>query len=184
MPTRQKMLVLLFSTLMWNNLALSAVVTCTFDHATKLTKDGVWLNKITDYETLYELFGDGLIMPLKNDLLAKLDSKEIFHAATMPLGSVYLMGGEDGLVGKLTSVKGDIIDIYDGYCSVAFGKEVDAIKIDKSAEEALKESIKEALHEHRQELDSIPGMTQEMKDEIIEQTKREAREMYGADCCL
>lgn len=36
-------------------------------------------------------------------------------------GSVYLMGSDVGVQGKLTSVNGDVITVYDGLCGVGFG---------------------------------------------------------------
>jgi hypothetical protein len=58
---------------------------------------------------------------LQNSLLAKLDSKQPFLAGKVNRGSVYLMGSDMGVEGKLIKVSGDQITIYDGMCQVGFG---------------------------------------------------------------
>ena len=58
---------------------------------------------------------------LMNSLLANLDSGQPFLAGKVSRGSVYLQGSDFGVEGKLTSVNGNLITIYDGYCTVGFG---------------------------------------------------------------
>lgn len=101
--------------------AFAAKVTCSFMSETQITKSGEWLKMETDFMKLLDLFGDGLVLQLDNVLLAKLDTTEIFKAGKVDRGTVYLMGSEMGVLGKLTSVDGEIITIYDGFCDVGFG---------------------------------------------------------------
>ena len=70
---------------------------------------------------LYNMFGDGLKLKMDNSLLANLDSGQPFLAGKVSRGSVYLQGSDFGVEGKLTSVNGNLITIYDGYCTVGFG---------------------------------------------------------------
>ena len=74
-----------------------------------------------DFMKLVEMFGDGLVLPLKNALLGSLDSNQPFFAGETKRRKVYLMGGDMGVAGKVISVKGNIITIYDGMCTVSFG---------------------------------------------------------------
>ena len=70
---------------------------------------------------LMEMFGDGMTMRLDNSLLAQLDSGQPFLAGKINRGSVYLMGSDVGVQGKLTSVNDDVITVYDALCDVGFG---------------------------------------------------------------
>lgn len=101
--------------------AQAASVTCNFLSETQITKDGKWLVTDMDFMKLYDIFGDGLVLPLENALLANLDSNKVFKAGETIRGVAYLMGGDMGVSGKLISVNGDIITIYDGMCNVSFG---------------------------------------------------------------
>jgi hypothetical protein len=103
-----------------NNAALAASVECSFLSETTINKSGEWLNTDSDFMKLMDMFGDGLKIPLKNSLLEKLDSGQPFLAGEVKRGKVYLMGGDMGVEGKLISVSGEIITIYDGMCTVGF----------------------------------------------------------------
>jgi len=61
---------------------------------TQITKSGEWLKSEMDFMKLYELFGDGLVLPLENALLANLDSQQPFLASQTDRGMAYLMGGD------------------------------------------------------------------------------------------
>ena len=101
--------------------AQAASVTCNFLSETQITTDGKWLASDMDFMKLYDIFGDGLVLPLENALLANLDSNKVFKAGETKRGVAYLMGGDMGVTGKLIAVNGDVITIYDGMCDVSFG---------------------------------------------------------------
>jgi hypothetical protein len=101
--------------------AFAAKVSCTFFSETQISTSGEWLKTDMDFMKLIETFGDGLVLPLDNSLLSNLDTTEVFKAGEVDRGTVYLMGSEMGVMGKLTSVDGEIITIYDGHCEVGFG---------------------------------------------------------------
>ncbi|WP_063298620.1 hypothetical protein [Pseudovibrio sp. Ad37] len=88
---------------------------------TTISKSGEWVKTETDFMKLMEMFGDGLELPLKNSVLGNLDTKQPFLAGEVNRGKVYLMGGDMGVEGKLISVSGEEITIYDGMCNVGFG---------------------------------------------------------------
>ena len=46
--------------------AFSAQVTCNFLSETQITKNGEWLKSEIDFMKLYNIFGDGLVLPLEN----------------------------------------------------------------------------------------------------------------------
>ena len=101
--------------------ANAATVSCNFMSETQLTKDGEWIKSEMDFMKLFELFGDGIELPLENSLLANLDAQIPFYVGDVQRGRVYLMGGDMGVEGKLIDVDGDIITIYDGFCDISFG---------------------------------------------------------------
>ena len=103
------------------NVATAASVSCSFLSETVISKSGEWVKSESDFMKLAQMFGDGLTIELKNSLLAQLDSKKPFLAGKVNRGSVYLMGGDYGVEGKLISVNGDQISTYDGMCQVSFG---------------------------------------------------------------
>ena len=103
------------------NSSIAATVSCMFMTETSISKTGEWLEKEEDFMKLFEMFGDGLKLPLENSLLGNLDGGKPFVAGEVDRGTVYLMGGEDGISGKLINVEGDTITIFDGYCDVGFG---------------------------------------------------------------
>ena len=103
------------------NASHAASVNCAFLSETTISKSGEWLATESDFMKIYEMFGDGLTLPLKTSLLGNLDTGETFLAGAVKRGNVYLMGSDMGVSGKLIAVKGDIITIYDGMCDVGFG---------------------------------------------------------------
>ena len=88
---------------------------------TSITTSGEWLKTEMDFMKLYEMFGDGLSIPLENSLLANLDAEKPFVAGKVDRGTVYLMGGDMGVTGKLINVDGNVINVFDGMCSIGFG---------------------------------------------------------------
>jgi len=101
--------------------ALSATVSCAFMSETSISQSGEWLKTEMDFMKLYEMFGDDLKLPLENSLLANLDTGEVFVAGEVSKGTVYLMGGDLGITGKLINVEGVTITIFDSMCNVGFG---------------------------------------------------------------
>ena len=101
--------------------AQAATVSCSFMSETQITKDGEWIKSEMDFMKLFELFGDGIELPLENSLLANLDSQVPFYVGDVQRGRVFLMGGDMGVEGKLIHVESDIITIYDGLCDIGFG---------------------------------------------------------------
>ena len=77
--------------------------------------------KEMDFMKLYDMFGDGLSLPLENSLLGNLDTGQPFLAGEVERGKVFLMGGDCGVEGKLIEVNGNEITIYDGMCNIGFG---------------------------------------------------------------
>ena len=111
----------IFYLLLLSGFTFSASVSCNFASETVIRADGTWLKSEEDFMKLYNMFGDGLSLKMDNSLLANLDSGQPFLAGKVSRGSVFLQGSDFGVEGKLTSVKGDLITIYDGFCSVGFG---------------------------------------------------------------
>ena len=81
---------------------------------------GEWVGS-AGWEDIWDIFGDGITLPLENSLLQLLDSQEIFRAGSIDKGTVYLLGGEMGVEGRLSSVQDGTIIIYSGFCSIGFG---------------------------------------------------------------
>jgi hypothetical protein len=105
----------------FSNTSTAATVSCMFMTETTISKSGEWIKSNTDFMDLYNMFGDGLKLPLQNSLLGNLDSGKPFLAGTVSRGNVYLMGSDMGVEGKLITVKGNNITIYDGMCTTGFG---------------------------------------------------------------
>ena len=101
--------------------AKAATVSCSFMSETSITTSGVWLKEEMDLMKFYDMFGDGLSLPLENSLLANLDTEKPFEAGKVDRGTVYLMGGDMGITGKLINVDGNVINVFDGMCSISFG---------------------------------------------------------------
>ena len=104
-----------------SSIAYAAKVSCSFDTGEKYgISDGAWQGNL-GYETLWELFGDeGLVLPLENSLLSKLDTEEIFKAGTTDKGDVYLSGFEYGISARMAKIDNRSLIIYGGSCTVGF----------------------------------------------------------------
>ena len=107
--------------MIFSGFSFTASVNCMFLTETVIKTDGTWLKSGNDFMKLYNLFGDGLKLQVDNSLLANLDSGQPFYAGKVSRGNVYLQGSDFGVEGKLTNVRGDLIEIYDGTCTVGFG---------------------------------------------------------------
>tara|TARA_B100000959_G_C14619659_1_gene475615 strand:+ start:220 stop:606 length:387 start_codon:yes stop_codon:yes gene_type:complete len=106
----------------YSSVANAATLTCTFMSETEVSKSGEWLKSSVDFEEMWALFGmEGLVLPLNNTLLGKLDSQQPFLAGHINLGNVYIMGGDYGVEGMVIEVEGDVISMYSGMCDVSFG---------------------------------------------------------------
>jgi hypothetical protein len=112
---------LMFLGLFLSQPSYAASVQCSFMSETQITTNGEWIKSEIDFMKLYDMFGDGLNMPLADTLLENLDTQQPFFAGVVDRGKVYLLGGDAGVEGKLIDVSGDTITIYDGFCSVGFG---------------------------------------------------------------
>ena len=81
---------------------------------------GEWVGS-AGWEDIWDIFGEGITLPLENSLLQLLDSQEIFLFFSTDKGTVYLLGGEMGVEGRLSSIQDGTIIIYSGFCSIGFG---------------------------------------------------------------
>tara|TARA_B000000441_G_C21514966_1_gene217134 strand:- start:202 stop:567 length:366 start_codon:yes stop_codon:yes gene_type:complete len=119
-----KIIKIIFLIISLNFIALisnAANVSCNFDTGESYNiTDGSWEGSL-GWESLYDLFGDGLTLPLENSLLSELDKGYIFKAGTTPKGDVYLAGSDMGIAGRMSNIKDGSIIIYSGYCDVGFG---------------------------------------------------------------
>ncbi len=77
--------------------ANAADVVCSFMSETQINTNGEWLKTKTDFMDLYDIFGDGLVLPLENSLLANLDTGMPFYAGSVDRGNVFLMGSDMGV---------------------------------------------------------------------------------------
>ena len=101
--------------------AQAAKVSCSFDYGDAFSSaDGSWVGA-DSFETLWDLFPEGIMLELDNSLLGNLDTQEVFKAGSIDKGDVFLRGGDYGIDGKLTSSGDGIIKVYSGYCDVSFG---------------------------------------------------------------
>ena len=101
--------------------AMAATVSCDFDSGESYDlTSGEWTGSI-GYESLFDMFSDGVEMELEMSLLAKLDTQEIFAAGETEKGMVYLMGSDYGVISRLSSIAEGQINIYGGSCTVGFG---------------------------------------------------------------
>lgn len=106
----------------YSSVANAATLTCHFQGETEISKSGEWLKSSGDFQELLRLFGmEGLVLPLNNTLLGKLDSRQPFLAGQMKLGNVYIMGSDYGAEGMVIDVEGDVISMYKGLCVISFG---------------------------------------------------------------
>ena len=81
---------------------------------------GAWIGT-AGYEDIWDIFGDGLSLPMENSLLANLDTQEIFREGETDKGTVYLVGGDMGVEGRLSTIDDGMLIIYSGFCSIGFG---------------------------------------------------------------
>ena len=99
----------------------AATVECSFTAGEAYDiSSGEWVGS-AGWEDIWDIFGEGITLPLENSLLQLLDSQEIFKAGSTDKGTVYLLGGEMGVEGRLSSVQDGTIIIYSGFCSIGFG---------------------------------------------------------------
>ena len=114
-------LTILLITLFSTSNVQAATVSCNFmtGEAYELTS-GAWVGT-AGYEDIWDIFGDGISLPMENSLLSKLDSQEIFRAGETDKGTVYLIGGDMGVEGRLSSIDDGLLIVYSGFCSVGFG---------------------------------------------------------------
>ena len=99
----------------------AATVSCNFmsGEAYEMSS-GAWIGS-AGFEDIWDIFGDGVTLPMENSLLSNLDSQEIFRAGETDKGTVYLVGGDMGVEGRLTNIKGTTLIIYSGFCTIGFG---------------------------------------------------------------
>ena len=81
---------------------------------------GAWIGS-AGFEDIWDIFGDGISLPMENSLLSNLDSQEIFKAGETDKGTVYLVGGDLGVEGRLSKIEGNILIVYSGFCTIGFG---------------------------------------------------------------
>ena len=99
----------------------AATVSCNFMSGEAYSiSSGAWIGT-AGYEDIWDIFGDGLSLPMENSLLANLDTQEIFRAGETDKGTVYLVGGDMGVEGRLSTINDGMLIIYSGFCSVGFG---------------------------------------------------------------
>ena len=96
----------------------AAEVSCGFLTENTFSKTGEWLAQDDNWQKLLEIFPDGISISLDIPLVRKLDSTEVFPAGEVEQGKIYLRGTQHGAEGKLISVTGEQIIIYDGVCSI------------------------------------------------------------------
>ncbi len=107
--------------LIFSSNANSASVSCNFISGEAYDiSDGEWIGS-AGWEDIWDIFGEGITLPLENSLLANLDTQEIFKAGEIDTGTVYLQGGEMGVEGRLSNIEDGMITIYAGFCTIGFG---------------------------------------------------------------
>ena len=117
---RHLLKLMLFALLLSPNLK-AATVSCSFMSGEAYSiSSGAWIGT-AGYEDIWDIFGDGLSLPMENSLLANLDTQEIFRAGETDKGTVYLVGGDMGVEGRLSTIDDGMLIIYSGFCSIGFG---------------------------------------------------------------
>ena len=112
---------LIFIALFLSSNIKAAPVSCNFMSGEAYsTSSGAWIGT-AGYEDIWDIFGDGLSLPMENSLLANLDTQEIFRAGETDKGTVYLVGGDMGVEGRLSTIDDGMLIIYSGFCSIGFG---------------------------------------------------------------
>ena len=112
---------LIFLALFLSSNIKAANVSCNFMSGEAYSiSSGAWIGT-AGYEDIWDIFGDGLSLPMENALLANLDTQEIFRAGETDKGTIYLVGGDMGVEGRLSTIDDGMLIIYSGFCSIGFG---------------------------------------------------------------
>ncbi len=120
MLKRHFLKLLLASLFLSSNLS-AATVSCNFMSGEAYDmSSGAWIGS-AGFEDIWDIFGDGVTLPMENSLLSNLDSQAIFKAGETDKGAVYLVGGDMGVEGRLSKIEGTTLIIYSGFCSIGFG---------------------------------------------------------------
>ena len=99
----------------------AATVSCDFISGEAYDmSSGAWIGS-AGFEDIWDIFGDGISLPMENSLLSNLDSQEIFKAGETDKGTVYLGGGDMGVEGRLSTIEGNILIVYSGFCTIGGG---------------------------------------------------------------
>ena len=118
---KKNLLKLIFLVLLLSPNIKAATVSCSFMSGEAYDiSSGAWIGT-AGYEDIWDIFGDDLSLPIENSLLANLDAQEIFIAGETDMGTVYLVGGDMGVEGRLSTIDDGMLIIYSGFCSVGFG---------------------------------------------------------------
>ena len=118
---KKNLLKLIFLVLFLSPNIKAANVSCSFMSSEAYDiSSGAWIGT-AGYEDIWDIFGEGISLPMENALLANLDSQEIFRAGETDKGIVYLVGGDMGVEGRLSSIEDGLIIIYSGFCTIGFG---------------------------------------------------------------
>lgn len=100
----------------------AAKLVCSFSGGVVI-KDDVWIKNWEPIDVM-QLFGaEGVTLELKNSVIVKLDSKEIFYVGENKNGKVYAKaGGLLGIQGVMIQKKADgKTTIFQGMCTPKFG---------------------------------------------------------------
>ena len=112
---------LIFLALFLSPTLKAATVSCNFMSGEAYSmSNGAWIGT-AGFEDIWDIFGEGLSLPMENSLLANLDTQEIFRAGETDKGTVYLVGGDMGVEGRLSTSDEGMLIIYSGFCSIGFG---------------------------------------------------------------
>ena len=118
---KRHLLKLMFFALLLSPNLKAATVSCSFMSGEAYSiSSGAWIGT-AGYEDIWDIFGDGLSLPMENSLLTNLDTQEIFRAGETDKGTVYLVGGDMGVEGRLSTIDDGVLIIYSGFCSIGFG---------------------------------------------------------------
>ena len=101
---KRHFLKLFFLTLFLSPNINAATVSCDFISGEAYDMStGAWIGS-AGFEDIWDIFGDGISLPMENSLLSNLDSQEIFKAGETDKGTVYLVGGDMGVEGRLRKI--------------------------------------------------------------------------------
>ena len=99
----------------------AATVSCNFISGEAYdASSGEWVGS-AGYEDIWDIFGDDFFLPMENSLLTNLDTQEIFKAGLTDKGTVYLVGGDMGIEGRLSKIEEGLLIVYSGFCNIGFG---------------------------------------------------------------